>query len=774
MTPKNLICGTTIYIDRINIELEYGIFTSYTFQNLITKGYIVALASGDIFNKKNLYSRIHSSCITSETFCSLDCDCKSQLCGALKEIKKKDGILFYLQQEGRGCGYIGKSRACQMVQYSKDTITTFEAYKTLGMEKDYRNYSSISDIFHILDISPSIILLTNNPDKIKGLQDIGIKIKETKSIEIKPNPFNLQYLISKKDTGHKLNKIDNINTSYFIPLPLIKPFPPYNLEKCKRFVHTSSYYLPIGNIGDFCFIDKNHPKNDKYREIDFNIINGHKVVKRIGQDSLSKYYRPYWFKANIIYDIINQNEFVVLTFRDNNVDCENTIPIVRVHSESIFNRFPLEKAIYKEIYYKSIQHIIMRGYGFLIIFYQDGHGFGLGNYILNQTTEKENLNDIRDFQAVSLIMKHYLKLEKIDLVYSCKKSLLKIKKHIDEIAIEINKIIFIGIGDEQLGHHSLIDRNNYIYQNLLTKYQFDIQLTDIDNDIILTGMGSSTSHAKYLSYLLNKYLNLNTRFVSYGDLINNCSKVKSVIIFSQGTSPHIKKLIELLGNKKIFLITSSLEKLADNIIKIKLTDDVEKQTLLRIKGPFQGFKLSWELVSHLLFDKLSNNLIISEYNNYLSFFNNLVINSRLPNYNFFRNLIDKKSLCLVSSFPILSFLENIRMKFIEGCFFDKVLLIEEREFVHGTYQLLENKRDNKDIYNIIWFNNEVNLELKDKLTKLMKPYPTWIINSKLMIDLKIIDYELIINQFIIQIIDYLDINQVEWKGKNSQYLVYNN
>ena len=392
-----------------------------------------------------------------------------------------------------------------MVQYSKDKITTFDAYKTLGMEKDYRNYSSIGDIFHILGISPSIILLTNNPDKIKGLRDIGIEIKETKSIEIKPNPFNLQYLISKKDTGHKLNKVDNLDKPYFIPLPLIRSFPPYNLENCRRFVHTSSYYLPIGNIGDFCFIDKNHPIDKNYNECDFNMINGHKVVKRNVSDSLSKYFRPYWFKANILYDIINQNEFVVLTYKDNNIDSNNIIPIIRIHSESIFNRFPLDKAIYKEVYYKSIQHIVSRGYGFLVIFYQDGHGFGLGNYILNQTSLKENINDIRDFEAVSLIMKHYLKLVKIDLLYSCKKSLFKIQKHIDENSIKINKIIFIGTGTEKYGHSSLIERNNNIYQKMLIKYKFNIKLTDIDDDIILTGMGSSSSNAKYLSYLLKYY-----------------------------------------------------------------------------------------------------------------------------------------------------------------------------------------------------------------------------------------------------------------------------
>jgi 3,4-dihydroxy 2-butanone 4-phosphate synthase/GTP cyclohydrolase II len=82
---------------------------------LITKGYILAIAHGDI-KSQTLYTRIHSSCVTSENMRSLDCDCVLQLEGAMKKIaEKKNGILFYLIQEGRGCGYVGKSRACMIV-----------------------------------------------------------------------------------------------------------------------------------------------------------------------------------------------------------------------------------------------------------------------------------------------------------------------------------------------------------------------------------------------------------------------------------------------------------------------------------------------------------------------------------------------------------------------------------------------------------------------------------------------------------------------------------
>ena len=82
---KYKIYGTTLYIDKININTTYGEFTAYTFQDLINKGYIIALSHGNI-NNKVLYTRIHSSCVTSETLESMDCDCVEQLYGAFKKI----------------------------------------------------------------------------------------------------------------------------------------------------------------------------------------------------------------------------------------------------------------------------------------------------------------------------------------------------------------------------------------------------------------------------------------------------------------------------------------------------------------------------------------------------------------------------------------------------------------------------------------------------------------------------------------------------------------
>merc|ERR1711991_1017429 len=87
--------------------------------------------------------------------------------------------------------------------------TTFDAYKQLGMKNDYRSYHNIKEILVMLDIFDyaKFVLLTNNPDKIAGLENLKVNVVNVKSIEFEPNIFNQSYLISKMESGHKLGKL---------------------------------------------------------------------------------------------------------------------------------------------------------------------------------------------------------------------------------------------------------------------------------------------------------------------------------------------------------------------------------------------------------------------------------------------------------------------------------------------------------------------------------------------------------------------------------------
>jgi 3,4-dihydroxy 2-butanone 4-phosphate synthase/GTP cyclohydrolase II len=139
--------GTTLFLASCSVETRMGPFTAHVFQDVIHKGYVIALAAGEVTGASVLYARIHSSCITSETLRGCDCDCVQQLEGALEVIQRKgNGILFYLMQEGRGVGYVAKARDRMLVQSSHDRISTFEAYRCMGLKKDHRGYEDVAGV----------------------------------------------------------------------------------------------------------------------------------------------------------------------------------------------------------------------------------------------------------------------------------------------------------------------------------------------------------------------------------------------------------------------------------------------------------------------------------------------------------------------------------------------------------------------------------------------------------------------------------------------------
>ena len=150
--------------------------------------------------------RIHSQCLTGDTLYSLKCDCGSQLAMALQRISEEGvGMIIYMAQEGRGIGLVNKIRAYELQDKGMNTV---EANEALGFAADERDYSYCKEILSAVNIS-SVRLMTNNPRKIKGLEDVDIKVTERVSIEIEPNKHNENYLKVKADKlGHMIGPSD--------------------------------------------------------------------------------------------------------------------------------------------------------------------------------------------------------------------------------------------------------------------------------------------------------------------------------------------------------------------------------------------------------------------------------------------------------------------------------------------------------------------------------------------------------------------------------------
>ena len=146
-------------------------------------------------------TRLHSECFTGDLLGSLKCDCGPQLRGAIEAIAKAGGgIVLYLAQEGRGIGLINKLRAYRLQDQGFNTL---EANERLGFEADERLFQVAAKMLSLLGYS-SVRLLTNNPTKVKTLEDAGIKVVERVAHRFAATSHNRDYLATKAKAGHLL------------------------------------------------------------------------------------------------------------------------------------------------------------------------------------------------------------------------------------------------------------------------------------------------------------------------------------------------------------------------------------------------------------------------------------------------------------------------------------------------------------------------------------------------------------------------------------------
>jgi 3,4-dihydroxy 2-butanone 4-phosphate synthase/GTP cyclohydrolase II len=186
-----------------DLPTEWGDFQIAGYRSLISDEEFVVLFKGEMQRDVPTLVRIHSQCLTGDVFGSIKCDCGEQLHQTMQMIEREGrGAIVYQQQEGRGIGILNKIRAYALQDQGADTV---EANERLGLAVDLREYRQCAEILFDLGLC-KVRVISNNPLKLRALEEAGLKIVERVSIEVESTENAAGYLRTKKEKlGHLLD-----------------------------------------------------------------------------------------------------------------------------------------------------------------------------------------------------------------------------------------------------------------------------------------------------------------------------------------------------------------------------------------------------------------------------------------------------------------------------------------------------------------------------------------------------------------------------------------
>lgn len=192
------------FIDACELPTPWANFTLHAFLEHATGKEHLVLTLGELTNDSSVLTRVHSECLTGDALFSQRCDCGAQLEKAMQNIAKQGcGMILYLRQEGRGIGLLNKIQAYHLQDKGADTVAANQA---LGFAADLRDYSLCKELLAHFQVS-NLRLMTNNPAKVKALQNLSIIVSERIPLITGLTPHNLHYLGTKaKKLGHVIPK----------------------------------------------------------------------------------------------------------------------------------------------------------------------------------------------------------------------------------------------------------------------------------------------------------------------------------------------------------------------------------------------------------------------------------------------------------------------------------------------------------------------------------------------------------------------------------------
>jgi len=207
-TGTNTCADESLSVERVavaTLPTEWGEFRIAGYRSLVSDEEFVALFKGEMRRDTPTLVRIHSQCLTGDVFGSTKCDCGAQLHQTMQMIEREGrGAIVYQQQEGRGIGILNKIRAYALQDEGADTV---EANEQLGLAVDLREYKQCAEILFDLGLC-QVRVISNNPLKLRALEEAGLKIVERVSIQVEPTEKAVRYMRTKKEKLGHLLKLD--------------------------------------------------------------------------------------------------------------------------------------------------------------------------------------------------------------------------------------------------------------------------------------------------------------------------------------------------------------------------------------------------------------------------------------------------------------------------------------------------------------------------------------------------------------------------------------
>jgi 3,4-dihydroxy 2-butanone 4-phosphate synthase / GTP cyclohydrolase II len=306
----------------------------------------------------------------------------------------------------------------------------------------------------------------------------------TEPLELPPTPFNLKYLTSKMEAGHTLHELEKSVILPMYPSAPVLPFKPHALETAMRFVYVASYFLPIRPIrGHVVLSLQQYEQLIAKRSIE-NLISGEKALVKSHtrlrgdrfllsmkkknfleyqsnhpNDVINKMLsQPHWFRVHVYSDTVTSEDYVLLSY--GKIESYD-IPVVRLHSESVFSRFPLKDNADRTKFNAAIEQIVNYGCGILVLLYNDGRGAGFGSYAqdvmfqqrgLSKTTQQSYKMlgvpyDRRDYDAAITLLKHHLPHPRVQMAVNTPNSIINKPESgqaLNEHGIQVENWIFLS------------------------------------------------------------------------------------------------------------------------------------------------------------------------------------------------------------------------------------------------------------------------------------------------------------------------------------------